>query len=275
MPMLLCPVCDSPLEIRPHAAVCPKGHSYDRAKSGYVNLLMSQRAGEKRHGDDRRMVRARQVFLDAGFYRPLLDALCDIALRYAPENAVTLLDVGCGDGWYTAAVCERLRAAGCAVDAAGLDISRDALIAAATRDKTLTLAVASSARLPVESASCDLVLSLFAPLDAAEAARVLRPKGVLVRAVPTERHLFGLKAALYEHPYENPPERWALPGFTLAEKREIAGEITVEGAALIEALFEMTPYFYKTSREDQAKLAGLERLTTETAFGLGVYRPDA
>lgn len=132
--------------------------------------------------------------------------------------------------------------------------------------------MASIAHLPVADASCDLVLNVFAPHDAAEFARVLRPQGVLLRVIPLERHLWGLKRAVYDRPYENTVPDPALPGFALAEQRTLRGTITLRTNADIEALFCMTPYYYKSGARDQAKLHALDTLTTETEFALLIYR---
>ena len=152
-----------------------------------------------------------------------------------------------------------------------MDISRDALICAHRRAPELTLAVASIAHLPVADASCDLLLNVFAPHDADEFARVLRPQGVLLRVIPLERHLWGLKCAVYDRPYENEVPDPALPGFALAARRELRGTVTLRSQAEIEALFCMTPYYYKTGARDQAKLRALDTLTTETEFALLIY----
>ena len=183
-----------------------------------------------------------------------------------------MLDAGCGEGYYTAHVLHALQARGRSASVCGVDISRDALICAHRRAPELTLAVASIAHLPVADASRDLVLNVFAPHDAAEFARVLRTNGVLLRVSPLERHLWGLKQAVYDHPYENTVPDPALPGFTLAEQRTLRGTVTLRTNADIEALFCMTPYYYKTGARDQAKLHARDALTTETEFALLIYR---
>ena len=133
MPELLCPVCGGVLAQGEKVEHCPSGHSFDRAKSGYVNLLVARQSGAQ-HGDDKEMVRARRAFLDGGWYALLRDALCSAAVRHAPaEGTVDLLDAGCGECYYTAAVAAALRAAGKRVSAAGADISRDALRWGGTR----------------------------------------------------------------------------------------------------------------------------------------------
>ena len=132
--------------------------------------------------------------------------------------------------------------------------------------------MASVNRLPVADASCDLLLNLFAPHDAAEFARVLRPGGVLLRAIPLEHHLWELKQAVYDVPYENKLADPALPGFTLGRRQTLRTRITLRSPEAVQNLFLMTPYYYKTSARDQEKLRSLDHLETEIAFGLLEYR---
>ena len=266
-----CPVCGGVLIQCGRSLRCEAGHCYDLAKQNYVNLLMRNQSAAKRHGDDKLMVEARQEFLDAGWYACLRDALCDLAVQYCPEH-VDFLDIGCGEGYYTSAVRTVLNAAGKPCSAGGIDISKTALIAAARRDPALRLAVASVNRLPVAEGSIDLLMNVFAPNDDAEFLRVLRPGGVLLKAMPRERHLFGLKAAVYEKPYLNPPSEYAPAGFELLECREVDAHITVTPGKQIGNLFMMTPYYYKTGAADQAKLAALETLDTELAFSVFALR---
>jgi len=268
-----CPVCGGVLEKTERTLRCGAGHSFDMAKQNYVNLLMRNQSSAKRHGDDKRMVAARQEFLDAGWYAGLRDALCALAVKYCGES-VNLLDVGCGEGYYTSGVREALERKGISCAAAGIDISKTALMAASRRDSELSLAVASVNRLPVAEASCDLLLNVFAPNDDREFHRVLRPGGVLLKAVPRERHLLGLKAAVYDTPYLNPAAEYAPAGFTLLERADVDGSIMVFPQNQIENLFMMTPYYYKTGAADQAKLGKLETLTTELEFAVFALRRD-
>ena len=265
-----CPVCGDALTPEGQSLKCRNGHSFDLAKKGYVNLLRSNQSHSKRHGDDRAMVAARTAFLDAGFYAPLQDAITEKVVSACAENPV-VLDVGCGEGYYTAAVRKALCAAGKQPDVRGVDISREALIAAHRRDGALSLAVASLARLPMGEESCDGLMNIFAPVDAGEFRRVLRPGGWLLRAVPLERHLWSLKCAVYDVPYANNAPDTALEGFRLTARRDVCGEITLSSQETIQALFMMTPYYYKTSRADQEKLTRLNSLRTEIAFGLLLY----
>lgn len=266
-----CPVCGGELRREEKSLRCEKNHCFDIAKQNYVNLLMSNKSSAKRHGDDALMVKARTEFLEAGWYECLRDALGDLAVRHASDGGM-LLDAGCGEGYYTSYVLKTLREAGKSFAGAGIDISKTALIAAAKRDRELSFAVAGVNRLPAGDGSCSLLMNVFAPNDDREFWRVLRPGGVLLKAVPDERHLFGLKAAVYEKPYLNPAPSYSPEGFELLERADISREITVRPTEQIMDLFMMTPYYYKTGAEDQKKLASLPELRTEIAFTVFALR---
>lgn len=269
MSAFLCPHCRGPLTENAAGLVCPAGHAFDRARSGYVNLLAPGKGGN--HGDDRMMVRARRAFLDGGYYAPLSDALNGLALRYA-RPGLRVFDAGCGEGYYTARLRQALAEAGMEPEVFGVDISRDALNAAGKRDRALELAVASVYALPVAEESCDALLSVFSPLCLPEFRRVLRPGGAFLMAYPLEEHLWQLKEAVYDEPYPNRPDPDEREGFVLETRRTLRYSITLPDTETIGNLFKMTPYYYKTSRRDQEKLAGLSCLTTQAAFAVCAYR---
>ncbi|MBQ3404190.1 MAG: methyltransferase domain-containing protein [Oscillospiraceae bacterium] len=263
----VCPVCGGKLTREGKCLKCPVGHSYDIAKQGYVNLLMSNSSGAKRHGDDRLMVRARSAFLDRAYYSPLLDSLAVLLEKYMPDS-FCLLDAGCGEGWYTAGIAERFPDA----RICGVDISKDAVASAARRVKSADFAVASVSKLPVEDGYFDALLNVFSPLEAEEYARVLKKGAILIRAVPLPEHLWSLKKAVYDKPYLNPVPEECLGGFECAESRDIEYDIRLESGEDIRNLFTMTPYYYKTGREDQEKLKKLEELEVQVRVRLAVYR---
>ena len=268
---LKCPVCAGLLEQTERTLRCENGHSYDVARQGYVNLLMSNRSSAKRHGDDKLMVVSRQEFLDAGHYDCLCDGLCALAMQLC-EGEVRLLDAGCGEGFYTAAVKHALEENGHICHAGGVDISKEAVAAAARRDRSLTLAVAGINALPVPDESIDLLLNIFAPEDEREFGRVLRPGGLLMKAVPRERHLFGLKEAVYDRPYLNPPPAYSPEGFEEVCFEDIDRTLVLHDPKYIKSLFMMTRYYYKTGKADQEKLEKLCELKTEISFRILVFR---
>ena len=227
---------------------------------------MDNRSAKKHHGDDKLMVRSRTEFLNAGYYEPLKKHIIQTARGYLyPESNV--VDAGCGEGYYTSALQEET---GCQV--LGIDLSKEALRAAAKRNGSLLLAVSGASSIPVPDESIHLVLSIFAPCFPDEFSRVLMPDGILLRAVPTENHLWGLKAAVYEKPYWNPPPDTALDHFDFLYASTLSYQIELDNNEMIQNLFRMTPYYYKTGKEDQAKLQELKSLTTEIGFSVQVFR---
>lgn len=273
MSLFVCPLCGGTLQAEEHRRVCGKGHSFDLAREGYVNLLLSQKSRAAHHGDDAKMVTARRRFLERGFYAPLRDALTALCLERA-EKGMRLLDAGCGEGYYTAAAASALDAAGLAPEAAGVDISREAVRQAAKRDRSREWAVASVFRLPVADDSVDLLLSLFAPKAPEEWARVIRSGGTLCRAVPLADHLFELKEAVYDRPYKDTPEPTALAGFRLLRTERVRFSAALPDNAAIADLFAMTPYYYRTSAADRAKLDDLSALIVTADCALWVYERE-
>ncbi|MFR4973349.1 MAG: 50S rRNA methyltransferase, partial [Butyricicoccus pullicaecorum] len=126
--------------------------------------------------------------------------------------------------------------------------------------------------LPLADASVDLVLHLFAPMCAEEFARVLRPGGTLLTVTPGARHLWGMKEVLYQKPYENPTEIRELPGLTFEREVCVEDTITLSDPQDIAALYQMTPYAWKTPKEAADRLLHRDALTTPISFQIHLYR---
>ncbi len=267
MEFFTCPICHAKFEKSGNSLICPKKHCFDLSKRGYVNLLRPSKSAAVRHGDDKQMVESRKNFLNAGYYAPLCHAITDIVRRHRSADMV-ILDAGCGEGYYT----EAAKLAAETDRVYGIDVSRDAIHAASLRDKSLHLAVASIFDLPAENESTDLMLNLFAPYDGKEFSRILKKNGILIRAFPAERHLWELKEVVYDVPYENEIDTFALEGFRILENTPISFPLALTNSADIDALFKMTPYYYKTGREGQARLAAREKLDTHAEFYLVTYQ---
>lgn len=256
---LVCPVCGAALACGGGACRCEKGHSFDRARSGYINLFLDP--SSRGHGDDKAMLRARRAFLEAGWYAPLAEAVSREAARRLPPGG-SLTDAGCGEGYYTEAVLNALAAAGKAHSAFAFDISKEAarMTAVRLRDRAAVF-VASAYHVPLASASQDLVLSLFSPYARAEFARILKPGGVLLRLVPAPDHLWELKEALYEAPRRNAPDpEEADPFFESAAEIPVRRRMRLSGE-ILQDLFEMTPYAKKTAPADREKLRALDAMS--------------
>lgn len=267
----ICPKCREILSKNGNSLKCPKNHCYDLAASGYVNLLLSDMMNSKLPGDNKLMVNARRSFLSKGFYMPLADTFAETVARYA-ENGCTILDAGCGEGYYTGIIAELLASDGKSGNIFGIDISKNAVNAAAKRYKNISFAAASIFHMPFGDGSCDILATLFAPYCGEEFLRVLKKGGIMVMAIPGERHLWGLKKAVYDKPYLNEVKDYALDGFEFIGSQKLSYDISLDNAEDIRSLFSMTPYYYKTSEEGHKRLEALVSLDTEVSFEILTYR---
>ena len=261
--MLICPKCQKPLYFTDKAFQCENKHNYDMARQGYVNLLLGS---QKMSGDSKEMVHARTHFLEQGFYEPLQNKLCELLERYAHACCV---DLGCGEGYYTRAVaklCEQCY---------GVDMSKEALKYASVHDKKTQYVLASIFHCPLASESFDAALNIFAPLPESEILRLLKDKGVLIRVIPAERHLYEFKQRLYEQVYENEVDRIDNKQLKLMEEVRIEKSIHLLDAQTIYSLFQMTPYYWKTPKAAAEKLKSLSELETTIAFVIQIYEKNA
>ncbi|MBR4626191.1 MAG: methyltransferase domain-containing protein [Ruminococcus sp.] len=265
----ICPVCGKPLERADSAYKCENRHSFDIARSGYVNLLLSKHIGKTVHGDNKLMVRARREFLEKGYYSPLRDALCEeVKARFSGD---ILLDAGCGEGYYTTAVAGTLNDK----NIYGCDISKIAVELAAKRDPSVNYFAGSVFHLPVADASCDMLVTMFAPYCGTEFSRVLRSGGKMLIAIPSTEHLWEMKEILYDNPYKNEVKPYELEGFTFLGSRHLKYKTTLQGADDIMSLFAMTPYYYRTGAEQSERLKVLDELEITADFELLAYsRPQ-
>lgn len=269
----VCPVCGEKLEESGGAVRCKAGHSFDKAKEGYVNLLLASRMRTKAPGDSKEMVAARHRFLNGGGYAPFAEELARLCTELARKKGGVLhiLDAGCGEGYYDSVICAALEKEGLGYELAGFDISKAAVRLAAKRKiPHAAFAVASSFAAPVETGWADVVLNVFSPFAGSEFHRCLAAGGRLIYAVPTAGHLMGLKDVLYDEPYENPCQQVAYEGFSLAGETRVDDSLSVQGQAISD-LFAMTPYYWKTPAQGSARLAGLGKLDTAIGFRFLLY----
>ena len=174
-------------------AACESGHSFDFARSGYLNLIPGG-AGRRRIGDTPEMIRARAEFLGRGFLEPVAEAVARAA-TLSDGVPRSVAEIGSGTGYYLERVCTGLSAARSgAICGFGVDLSASAAAHAARAHPERCFLVADvERRVPLADRSAGVVLSVFSPRPAAECARITHPGGVLVAAFATDRHLEGLR----------------------------------------------------------------------------------
>lgn len=267
--LLHCPVCHANLDIANEGKSCKcrginKSHCFDFSKSGYLNLAGPHGGA----GDQKDAIRARSLFLNAGYYQPLADKL----LRKIDLLGVKrLLDAGCGEGYYTNRFANHR-------DVIGVDLSKDGIDAAAKASKHQQngagFVIASLFSLPIPDKTLDAVVNIFAPCAEDEFLRVLKPGGYAILVAAGEKHLIGLKERLYENTYLNRGRADLPRKMKLISKDRLQYSITVNSDEQIAALFSMTPYYWRTSEGDRQKLEGLETLTTDLDFDIYLFRKD-
>lgn len=286
MAYFICPVCAEkhgaaaaePMFKDGGALKCPKGHCFDVSSKGYVNLLLSQHKNVKDPGDSKEMAAARRLFLSSGAYEPLLGGLCSAAKELCKKiSAPIVADCGCGEGYYTAgiydALCESSNPTVFAVD-----ISKNVLAAAKPRfaGKNIFAAAASCFRMPLENSSVDLAAVIFAPFCKEELLRIVKDGGYIITAIPAREHLYELKQILYRSPYYNEVKPYDIDGLEFVGKKEINCDVTITNQEMLNALFMMTPYYYKTSPSDSSALFSYfgthSTFTTRAAFEILIYK---
>ena len=265
---LICPVCSEELNKQDRSYVCPNRHSFDIARQGYVNLLTVQQKHSLNPGDTREQVLSRRAFLEAGYYEPILNALIDTAKELGITGPV--LDVGCGEGYYSAQLAQALN-----VELLGFDISKEAVRCAAAKYKGHTWLTATAAHIPVEDGSAQLITSLFALTLPEEFARVLQKGGYYFQVLAAQDHLLGLKCIIYPElklkEKDSVPE---LPCFELVKSIPIRFSFTVEGEQK-QNLLSMTPHVFRIGKEGAQRLQRVRALTDTASCVLNVYRKQS
>lgn len=262
-PILCCPLCHQSLAKQQNSWVCPQNHRFDEAKEGYVNLLPVQFKHSKVPGDDPQMVRARRQFLADGHYQPLAEHIQHY-IRQHKNNASELLDMGCGEGFYTRALHS------VAENVWGVDIAKAAVKKAAKADQEGHYLVASISQLPVADQSLDIITRIFAPLSQDEVDRSLKSDGIFISVVPGARHLWQLREYIYDEvrPHDDTPV--TVNGLSCVASYSLRYQMELSEQARRD-LMGMTPFTWKLT--DAKRKAFLEDETAvEADFTLHMYQ---
>lgn len=277
--LLSCPVCKERLykDIDAKAYKCNNNHTYDIAKEGYVNLLISNQKRSKNPGDSKDMVLARMDFLNRGYYKPISDKISELIIEHLKEHNITkadILDLGCGEGYYLINLKNDIDNSGIEAEFYGMDVSKDAVRYASKSNKSeqnCIWAVGNNFHIPVEDKSMDCILSVFSPIDIHECNRVLKDNGIFVRVLPRTDHLIQLRNVIYSEVNLNNKVYTADE-----EENEYVKEANVTfdmnlNQEEIMSLLKMTPHYWKSTPENKQKLESYDSMVITVEMRIGVF----
>ena len=260
-----CPICRENLTLVETSLKCCNRHSFDLAKFGYVNLAPQIKQSANY---DKENFQNRQQILEAGFYQAILDAVSDLLAN--SETSTTILDIGCGEGFYS----RKLQESHPDKTFYAFDISKDSVQIAAKSEPNWAVNwfVGDLARLPIKDASMDILLDIFSPANYGEFRRVLSKDGILIKVIPTENHLKEIRQRvqnqLTNKDYSNQDIKEHFQGhFTILSNQTVSLTKTITTDQL-QALLSMTPLLFHV---DQTKIdwSQLTEITIEAEILVG------
>ena len=260
-----CPICQENLTLVESSLKCNNRHSFDLAKFGYINLAPQIKQSANY---DKENFQNRQQILEAGFYQAILEAVSDLLSN--SKNAKTILDIGCGEGFYSRKLQERHP------DRTfyAFDISKDSVQIAAKSEPNWAVNwfVGDLARLSLKNASMDILLDIFSPANYGEFRRVLSKDGILIKVIPTENHLKEIRQRiqnqLTKKDYSNQDiKNHFQEHFTILSSQTASLTKTITTDQL-QALLSMTPLLFHV---DQTKIdwSQLTEITIEAEILVG------
>ena len=270
--ILICPVCGGALVWGETQAYCSRGHTYDQAREGYVNLLLPNQKGSRDPGDSKEMARSRRAFLEGEFYAPLSQGIAKQIKSYLSEiseRESVLVDAGCGEGYHLGHLSQSLRRG----RFYGFDISKWSVRLAARRYDAVTWAVANVVRrIPVRDESVDVLVSIFAPRNPSEIHRILKRGGLALLVIPGPGHLLELCERLLDYVADQSPKKDATladyhPHFQLIQEERVTVPLHLE-QPMIRHLIAMTPLQWKSRKSALTQAQRLNALHVTASFTL-------
>ncbi|AQR94110.1 putative RNA methyltransferase [Clostridium saccharoperbutylacetonicum] len=275
--LLLCPVCKESLSKDTSSKVyrCDNNHSYDIAKEGYVNLIISNQKRSKNPGDSKEMVLARIDFLNRGFYKKISDKINEVIVEEFGKNnseKINILDLGCGEGYYLVNLKNYMQEKNIEAAFYGFDVSKDAVKYAGKSNKDCIWAVANNFNIPAKDKSIDCILSVFSPIDIDECNRVLKDDGVFVRVLPRTDHLIQLRNIIYSEVHLNNKVYTASEDDNeYIKESNVTFDMELNKEEIL-SLLKMTPHYWKSTPENKEKLESYEKLTITVDMRIGIFR---
>ena len=265
--LYICPKCNNKLNIEQKSYICSNNHVYDISKKNYVNFLLSNDKNSINPGDTKDSLEARHSFLNKGYYEFIFNKVNELVKDY---NNINLLDIGCGEGYYTYNIKKNNQS----FNVYGFDISKDAINIASRYTKSdVNWFVANSKNIPIESNSIDVVLAMFSFVTPSEINRVLKDDGIIIQVSAGNNHLIEIKNIVYDNVIIKNKENVKLP-FNLINSYEYNTKININNNEDIVNLFKMTPHYYRVKKDNKTLLDNLNNMDVTLDIIVNVYKKD-
>ncbi len=264
-----CPLCQQSLSLNERSFRCENNHQFDLAKEGYVNLMPVQHKRSKDPGDNKEMMQARRTFLEHDLYAPMRQQVAETLANLV--NQGTVLDIGCGEGYYTSFFQQYLAERNKKLDFHGLDISKVAVRYGAKRYPNVNFCVASSHKLPFSGNSLAAVVRIYAPCKHDELLRCIEDQGIMLTVTPGSHHLYELRALIYQDVRLHDETAEQIEGFELLSESKLDYEMNLSGQQPYD-LLQMTPFAWKATDEVRSNLKSQQEFQCNADFLIRAYR---
>ncbi|MFC5077171.1 23S rRNA (guanine(745)-N(1))-methyltransferase [Vibrio thalassae] len=264
-----CPLCQQSLSLNERSFRCENNHQFDLAKEGYVNLMPVQHKRSKDPGDNKEMMQARRTFLEHGLYAPMRQQVAETLAELVQQGSV--LDIGCGEGYYTSFFQRYLAEHDKPLDFYGLDISKVAIRYGAKRYPNVNFCVASSHKLPFSDSNLAAIIRIYAPCKHDELVRCINERGIMLTVTPGSHHLYELRELIYQDVRLHDETAEQIEGFELLSESKLDYEMSLTGQQAVD-LLQMTPFAWKATDDIRSSLKAQTLFHCRADFMIRAYR---
>lgn len=267
MHKLACPKCHESIVQEGNSYKCANNHCYDLAKTKYLNLLLNPDKATNNPGDSKESLVARKAYLTKGYYDVILNSVIDCIKKYRDDTPLDILDLGCGEGYYTRGLKEIF-----SQDTIyGLDISKEAINMATKYTKDVYWLVGNSKNLPIVDHSLDSITALFTVVNQDELKRTLKKGGYIIHVTANPNHLIEIKELIYDE-IKVKSDKYIRLDFETIESYDLVHQVKIDNREDALNLLKMTPHYYHIKKERRGVLDELERLDITIDIKITIYQ---
>ena len=266
MHKLACPKCHKPIVQIGNSYKCDSGHCYDIAKNKYLNLLLNPDKATNNPGDSKESLIARKAYLTKGYYDIILNNVIDCIKKYRNDSKLNILDLGCGEGYYTAGLKKIFNDD----NIYGLDISKEAINMATKYTKDIYWLVGNSKNLPIVDHSLDFITALFTVVNQNELKRALKPGGYIIHVTVNPNHLIEIKHLIYDE-IKVKSDKYIRLDFKKVESYDLIHQVKIDNREDALNLLKMTPHYYHIKKERRNILDTLNKLDITIDIKITIY----